>query len=295
MLPLEKAPSQSLPWLDWTNLRCDLIWIYDGRVGAEHLFLKEFMPGQSALLIREGNVVISTEQGEISARAGQWIFLNEGSRMQKFSVDSRILSIRFHCTWPGRQPLFDWDIATVVDSEKYPELEVSARQLEGLVAERFPAARLELRDAFSNIGDYLEVQRHHMQWLQHYAWTLFDAGCVFTRFELNDSRISRAIRIIDHHPLAHPFRETELAREVHLSASQLGKLFMQQFGISPCRYFERRRFEEAIARVRTTSSSFKSIALDLGFSSLPHFSSWFRRKARISPSDLRKKNLSPRS
>jgi AraC-like DNA-binding protein len=292
---LEQGCPQTLVWLDWTHLQCDLIWIYDGPVRFDHLFLKEFMPGQSALLIREGDIEVSTEQGTIAAKAGEWIFMNEGSRMQRFSPHSQILSIRFHCTWPGRQPLFDWDVATVVPSEEAPALEACAKEIEQLVVGMFPSARLELREALCGIGDYLEVQRLYMRWIQIYAETLFGRGHVLSRFEMGDPRIIRAVQLIEHHPLQQPFRESNLARQVNLSASQLGKLFIQKFGISPCRYFERRRFEEAIARVRSTSAPLKAIAQDLGFSSLPHFSSWFRRKARISPSDLRMKSSHPYS
>ncbi len=293
-MPASKQdPPQTLAWLDWTHLQCDLIWIYDGPVRMDHLFLKEFMPGQSALLIREGDVEVSTERGTTSAKAGEWIFLNEGSRMQKFSPHSQILSIRFHCTWPGRRPLFDWDVAVVVPSADMPELEECAKELEQLVVEMFPTARLELKNALSGIGNYLEVQRLYMRWVQIYAETLFAKGCCLSLFEVVDPRILRAIQLMDHHSLEQPFREANLARQVNLSTSRLGKLFIRQYGISPCRYFERRRFEEAIVRVRTTTAPLKAIAQELGFSSLPHFSSWFRRKARISPNDLRKKILSP--
>lgn len=280
--------SQTLPWLDWANLRYRLDWIYEGPINPKYRETREYIPGQSAFLIRDGSVEISSSEGNISAGPGEWLLLNEGLRNQKFSPDARMLSIRFHWTWPGGQPLFDWKLATHLASVEAPQLEEAAINLESCVQKNYAGAGVELGGTHCDLESHLDVQLVFMEWLRVYAKTLLHKGHSPSRFEVADSRVLRAIWILDRHPLNQPLPEVQLAHQVNLSLGQFGRLFSQQLGISPFRYLERRRLTEAVALVRGSQSSLKAIAIDLGFNSLSHFSSWFRRKTKRSPSDYRK-------
>jgi AraC-like DNA-binding protein len=55
-------------------------------------------------------------------------------------------------------------------------------------------------------------------------------------------------------------------------------LFVRQLGLSALGYFERRRFQHAIALLESSPPTVKELAFELGCSSLPHFSAWFRRR-----------------
>lgn len=280
---------QTLPWLEWANLRYRLEWIYDDSVDPIYREVDGYVFGQSALLLRQGSVTVTTRKGEMTVGAGKWLFLNEGIRRQVFSDDTRLLSIRFHWTWPGGLPLFDWDLAAVLTATKEPRLEADALALEKCVRRSYASIGVNLSDAPSDLESYLEAEHLFLGWLRVYASALHRAGYVPSRFEVTDPRILRAIWILDHHPLNQALPEAELAEQVNLSVGQFGRLFTQQFGISPFRYLEKRRLAEAVARVRGSDCSLKAIAIDLGFKSLSHFSFWFRRNVRRAPSDMRPK------
>ncbi len=287
-MPLpEKSNAQALSWLDWPDLKCQLRWIYEGRMSPATVIQNGLMHGQSAIFIQSGELEVSTERGKITVQPNHWVFLKEGVRHQHFSFDASLLSLRFNWTWPGRQPLFDWEADLIIPSEKAPRLFKEAKKLEQLVQRRFSQSGRELPRSFCNVSTYLLVQRQFMLWLELYAEVLLMEGHVPSRFEIVDLRILKAVRLLDHHPFHQPFSEKELAARVNLSETHFGRLFARQFGITPYRYFERRRIEEAVSRVRMSSALLKEIAFDLGFASLSHFSSWFHRKTSISPSDLR--------
>ncbi len=280
--------SRTLPWPDWANLRYQLDWIYEGPVDPKYRETQEYIPGQSAFLIREGRVEVRSSGGSLSAGAGEWLLLNDGLRWQRFSTDARMLSIRFHWTWPGGQPLFDWKLGTLLESSESPDLEASALRLERRVRKNSTEAGRMLCDTSCDLESHLDVQVAFMQWLRVYATTLLQRGLSPSRFGIADPRMVRAVWILDHHPLHLPLTEVQLADQVNLSPGRFSRLFSGQFGISPFRYLERRRLSEAVARVRGSDASLKAIAIDLGFKSLSHFSSWFHRQTRRSPSEYRK-------
>lgn len=283
----QASPSHTLPWADWANLRLKLDWIYDGAINPIYQETREYIPGQSAFLIRQGGVQVSSDEGSVKAGPGEWLLLNEGLRWQKFTADVRMLSIRFHCTWPGGQPVFNLKQGAPVASTAAPELEQVAVDLDNRVRTTYHGVGAWLPGAPSNLMAYMEVQQLFTRWLGVYIKTLLQLGYSPSRFEVADPRVMRAVWILDHHPLNVPLPEAQLASQINLSVGQFARLFNQQFGISPFRYLERRRLTEAIERVRGSDSSQKAIAIDLGFNSLSHFSSWFRRKTKLSPSDFR--------
>ena len=103
-----------------------------------------------------------------------------------------------------------------------------------------------------------------------------------------DPRILRAARFIDNHPLRITGGESQLARRVGLSVSQLSRLFVRDLGISPQRYADSRRLEKGRQLLHLNRHSIKEVAAELGFSSLPHFSAWFRRMEGMSPPEYLK-------
>jgi AraC-like DNA-binding protein len=99
------------------------------------------------------------------------------------------------------------------------------------------------------------------------------------------------VRIIERKGLATTISERALAEEVGLSISQLARLFQRQFGVSARAYGEKQRHEHALAALQGSPQTIKEIAFRLGFSSLPHFSAWFRRRHGISPRAMRQQPL----
>lgn len=80
---------------------------------------------------------------------------------------------------------------------------------------------------------------------------------------------------------------SELANEVHLSKSQIGRLFVEAFGKSPIAYLTMLRTERMAALLRTTDASIAVIAEEVGWSDPDFASRQFRRSVGITPSSYR--------
>lgn len=277
--------------IGWSHVTLMLNWVYESEVNPENLSPRNHLSGQSGFLIRQGEVLISTEKGEIKAKAGHWVFPREGDRFQQFSPGSRILSIHFQFYWPGNQPFFEWDVAAVIPAQEVPELEIETKKLQRLIERNLPRLPLNLGFSDCDWETYLLIHNGFLKWVHLYSRLLKERGFAPTRLGLVDLRVLRMVQELDQHSLTEPFNEDECAKRLHLSAGQLGRLFVKQFGITPRHYLEKRRMDQAVARLQASSESIKQIAFDLGFRSLSHFSAWIRRKTNLSPRELREQGL----
>jgi AraC-like DNA-binding protein len=79
-----------------------------------------------------------------------------------------------------------------------------------------------------------------------------------------------------------------LARSVHCSPSQLVRIFPAQTGFSIHSYQQHIRLRVALQLLRETPFELCDVAIQLGFASHSHFSSVFRRRFGISPSEFAK-------
>ncbi len=78
-----------------------------------------------------------------------------------------------------------------------------------------------------------------------------------------------------------------LADEVHLSKSQVGRLFVEAFGKSPIAYLTMLRTERMAALLRTTDASITSIAQEVGWSDPDFAARQFRRSVGVTPRSYR--------
>lgn len=102
----------------------------------------------------------------------------------------------------------------------------------------------------------------------------------------------RAKELLDRR-LYEPVAIGEAARAVGLSPSQLTRLFRARFGEAPYAYLLRRRLETACLLLRSTALPVREIAFRLCFSDEHYFSSLFRQKTGLSPSQYRKSGKFP--
>lgn len=80
---------------------------------------------------------------------------------------------------------------------------------------------------------------------------------------------------------------TDLANEVHLSKSQVGRLFVEAFGKSPIAYLTMLRTERMAALLRTTDAPITAIADVVGWSDPDFAARQFRRSVGVTPSGYR--------
>jgi len=273
---------------DWAHLKTEFDWVYEGEVSQPYRQTWDHASGQSALLIERGSMRVETEKGKVEAGKRQWIFPRQGPRLQSFSEDAKVLSVHFHLHWPGRQPLFEWDTALVVDAADAPQLEKQARILKRQVDRLLPGAGRNLPHARGDLKTHFLMQKGFASWLCLFADTLLRLGVMPSRLAQIDPRVLQAASILDDHALDVALDGELLAQEVALSVSQLDRLFIRQFGLTPLQYLERRRLERAMELIRSAPSNIKEICYEVGFGSLAHFSRWFRLKTGVSPRQFRR-------
>ena len=80
---------------------------------------------------------------------------------------------------------------------------------------------------------------------------------------------------------------TDLADEVHLSKSQVGRVFVEAFGKSPIAYLTMLRTERMAGLLRTTDAPIAVIAQEVGWGDPDFAARQFRRSVGVTPSNYR--------
>jgi AraC family transcriptional regulator len=92
---------------------------------------------------------------------------------------------------------------------------------------------------------------------------------------------------LDRLPLSAAFSESDLAKLAGLQMGHFVRIFRRQVGVTPKRYFMKRRRAACRRLLAGSEMPIKEIALDLGFRRLSDFSTWFRQAEGISPREFR--------
>jgi AraC-like DNA-binding protein len=284
MPPASPGPA-ALTFEDWSFLHARLLWCYEGEVDAPNRRLFSRRNQLSAWWIQAGSVTVKRGRDTWIARAGEWIFCGPHPMHQEFSTDARILSINFKLEWPSGDSLVDQIL--VVPADAHPALGKAARALLRFISRRFPRIGTALQPQPIELTDFFETQQLFAAWAQAYLKTLLAAGVVPARMGGLDPRVLAALRQLDRHDWRTPFREKNLAAATGLSAGHLDRLFVQQLGLTPRAYLQKRRLESATATLADSTVPAKKIAYDLGFSSASHFTHWLRRATGKSPREVR--------
>jgi len=270
---------------DWSFLQARLLWCYEGGVADSNRRVFSQRNQLSAWWLQAGSVTVSRGGQTWVAKPGEWIFCGPHSLHQDFSADARILSINFRLEWPSGDSLVEQILR--VPARDCPALGRAARALLRFVRRQFPHAGTDLRQCPAEPVSFFELQRLFSAWTQAYLRTLLSAGVVPARMAGLDRRVLAALRRLDRHDWRVPFREKSLAQDSGLSAGHLDRLFVQQLGLTPRAYLQKRRIETATAALADSTVAAKKIAYDLGFSSPSHFSHWLRRATGKSPREVR--------
>jgi len=276
------------PLENWNDLRVHLAWAYEGRPQNAHWVIPVTMI--SAWLIRRGHVDLTFDGKKKRYKAGSWVFPRMEKGRQDFSDDAAILSVRFNAQWPTGDYLFDRSRTIAFPVDEAPRLARIGERLVRFVARTFPGTTVYL--PLVNAADpdhYFEMQRLLYGWIAEYTSAMKRQGLRPNTIGHLDSRVRHAIHLMESQPLSRPLRERDVAAESGLSVAQLNRLFATSLGYSPAEYREQRRIETARQALLESDRSVKSIAYDIGFSSLPHFSAWARKKLGASPRELRQR------
>ena len=111
--------------------------------------------------------------------------------------------------------------------------------------------------------------------------------------ETDNVWIRRAMLVIER-TAGSRFSVLELARELHVSARHLERLFQDELGMSPSEFARKLRLKRAYDLLVETAQPISEVALDTGFADGSHFSRRFRDAYGLSPSQVRRNARGPR-
>lgn len=101
----------------------------------------------------------------------------------------------------------------------------------------------------------------------------------------------RAASLLRADPVRH-WSMSDLAREVHLSKSQVGRVFVEAYGKSPIAYLTMLRIEQMAGLLRSTDTPIAVIAHEVGWGDADFAARQFRRTVGLAPSRYRAMNRS---
>ncbi len=279
--------SAELQLRDWSNVRADLAWIYEGTVQPMYrkdVFRPDFL---GAWLLLAGKVRLDQGNSVVEATRGEWVVLRQASGYQRFSDDARILSIRFSAEWPDRRPFYDEGLSVTFPAALNPALEKAARALLEIASPYLAEDPHALLTRALPFDSYAGLKVGFWRWFAELHRALTRHRVMPTRTQLNDERIITVLHELDRLPLSAKFSESDLAKLAGLQLGHFVRTFRQQVGVTPKRYFMKRRRAACRRLLAGSEIPIKEIALDLGFQRLSDFSTWFRQAEGISPREFR--------
>jgi len=274
---------------DWGALNTELIFIFDRALrntGVDGYQDRNFE--LSAWLVRHGKATLRVGNQSTEAHEGQWL-ISTGKRIhQQFSPDTHLLSIRLHHDWPDGSHLLEGGPTSVFDAQDHPLLEALANRLLEEVGE---IDWLSSRPSFAflyqkhiNFNAYLRQRLLLLDWLQ----VLVPVVSRDPKWRLNipagiDSRLAKALLVMEESDPAEPFPQQELTLAGGLSFSQLNRLCKATYDKTLYGYWDHLRLQHAQVALTQERASIKTVASGLGFTQLSHFSAWFKRHTGASP------------
>lgn len=279
--------------LDWSRLRTELLWAYEGSPLMQHVHATE-VDTVMCWLILQGTVhVQGADSGNMTAQAGQWLFLAKDKIAHDFSDDAKIISLRLVIHWPSKQPLYDHNQWICFESSEHPQLKRQARVLTkhaNKIIEQSQSPdpiHTELSVADCDLSDYLALENATLRWVHFYNRAMQKIGIERLAATPIDIRVSRCLKHIEQLAPNHQFDEKQLARTLGLSVSQLNRIFIAALNCTPKAYAENLRLNETIKLLTSTNMPLKQLAYLIGFKQSSHFANWFLKKTGQYPKTYR--------
>ncbi|WP_269522248.1 helix-turn-helix domain-containing protein [Coraliomargarita parva] len=285
MLTNKSAP---LRYLDWNNLRFQLLWIYEGSPSSNVRQVRHALPGLSAWWVRKGSVSIQGGGEEVTGLAGDWVFPPFEGDQRSFSPDFQFVSLRFMASWTEDREAIQEEVPRKCSAEDYPKLERATHKLMKISGKKMLEAKNQMQFVTVKMQNFLSIQCAFLEWIQIYFRVMEDLGAQTYRLVTTDDRVNDAKTYLERAPIDHPMREQDVAKVIGISVAQLNRLFVKDMGMTPCGYFNRRKEEHAKKMLVQTSTPIKRIGYELGFNDPANFTNWFQSKTGQSPKAYRK-------
>lgn len=291
-MPHTNAPSK-IKLMDWSRLRTELLWAYEGLPLSPHFHAIEVDTVMCWLLLKGSVTAQSPTCGQVTAKAGQWLFVAMDKTAHDFSHDALIISLRLVIHWPTGQPLYNHHKWICFESSEHPQLLIYARKLikqaERIVKMSPDPQHNRTRIAIvpCDFEDYLALENATLRWAHYYNRAMQKLGIKRMTITPMDVRVSECLKFLEQLPMDRQFDEKQLARSLGLSLSQLNRIFVQAMDCTPKSYAETLRLNDTIKLLATTPIPLKELAFTMGFKQPSHFASWFKKKTGLYPKEYR--------
>ncbi|WFB35734.1 AraC family transcriptional regulator [Kiritimatiellota bacterium B12222] len=274
--------------LDLKDCRTQLMWANERILDAEVLHMRSsFTEITVCWLVLSGALRFEAEHESVEVSEGEWVFPAAVNGVQHFSEGTRLISIRFLLNLPGGRRLFSRQRSLQFKADRFPGLDRAARALvKGLEPWSERESLIVGRDRIP-LNDNFQIEALFYQWLAAYIQTMHGLGEMMQLREQGDLRVAEALRRLDRFVFREGFSEGELAEKCGLSVNQLALLFKGETGLTPFQYYDRLRLERARLLLVDTDLQVKEVAFELGFSSSPHFTNWFKQREGEGPRAFR--------
>ncbi|PWH13866.1 MAG: ATPase [Anaerolineae bacterium] len=107
------------------------------------------------------------------------------------------------------------------------------------------------------------------------------------RLSQDAQRLVRQAMLFIHQNYAQPITRAEIARYINIAEDYLTFCFRQELGMTPIRYLQRYRIQQAKTLLKTSTRSISEIALEVGFSDSGYFTRLFHRETGLAPEAFR--------
>ncbi|PWJ36077.1 helix-turn-helix domain-containing protein [Sediminitomix flava] len=188
----------------------------------------------------------------------------------------------------------DWDKYT---NDQFPELQQFLNNPKPWML--YETMNLQMQDDFQKLFDLQKIKYGRIGYSNATCLNLFTHFIVQLRKRLEEKREFGYLDVNAQTllnmkeelmlKLKNPPEVKELSQKYHMSESKLRNNFKKAFGLPPRQFVMQQRFQEAYKRIERSNESLTSIALELGFTDLPYFSSRFKKEFGVTPSALREK------
>ncbi|SDU30507.1 Helix-turn-helix domain-containing protein [Verrucomicrobium sp. GAS474] len=269
--------------------RITLLWAYHGTLFLSDSWIEEFEVQPGVFFVESGLIGLRHEGKETLCRPGDLFFTFTGHRSQFAAPGTRLLSIGYQLGLVDQPPLYDLPFGLHVPKS---QRRAADHALQAASVALCRAVHPKLRHP-SSIQSYPEeapdLVHHAARQAALWKWLTVLMACLEKRkttprpFSIQDSTVGKVRTALDKRPLNKSASSISVDLALNVGWRRVQQLFRAELHMSPSQYFERRRLRHAQMRLSEVGVSVKEVASELGFSSLSHFSFWFKRHCGCAP------------
>jgi AraC-like DNA-binding protein len=277
----------------WQSLRFEWLWIYHAPAPVTEMWSKDIVTPSGWFWVARGEVHIHADGHLHVIPQGHSFFSAPGTRRQWMSKDCRLLSVGFRCQWPDGEPLLQQGLNCKLNAERSLSLIRATRLLYRQVhgSSKGIDYRTAILPGSIDLKTWAKREAAYRQWFTVFLDTL-QAHKLPARSRASGDRMTALLQGLQAWPLAQTLKLPALAEQAQLTPRRVHDLLKERLRVTPTNWHESRRVQAAKLALATTDQSFKHVSMDLGFRYPAHFTKWFKRHARLTPTDFRRQATS---